>query len=75
MRGESLASLGFALYGPVKARRHSAGRHMMRTTLPPNGVFLVLFRRQDEKGPVVVLEGGGWKLKNLWQVLGLPCMV
>ena len=48
----------------------------MRTTLPPNGVFLVLFRRQDDKGPVVVLEGGGWKLKrNLWQVLGLPCMV
>ena len=47
----------------------------MRTTLPPNGVFLVLFRRQDDKGPVVVLEGG-WKLKkNLWQVLGLPCMV
>ena len=30
----------------------------MRTTLPPNGVFLVLFRRQDDKGPVVVLEGG-----------------
>ena len=36
----------------------------MRTTLPPNGVFLVLFRRQDDKGPVVVLEGGGWKLKG-----------
>ena len=35
----------------------------MRTTLPPNGVFLVLFRRQDDKGPVVVLEGG-WKLKG-----------
>ena len=36
----------------------------MRTTLPPNGVFLVLFRRQDDKGPVVVLEGGGWKLRG-----------
>ena len=22
-----------------------------------------LFRRQDDKGPVVVLEGGGWKLR------------
>ena len=32
----------------------------MRTTLPPNGVFLVSFRRQDDKGPVVVLEGGGF---------------
>ena len=30
----------------------------MRTTLPPNCVFLVSFRRQDDKGPVVVLEGG-----------------
>ena len=37
----------------------------MRTTLPPNGVFLVSFlRRQDDKGPVVVLEGGGWKLRG-----------
>ena len=36
----------------------------MRTTLPPNGVFLVpFFKRQDDKGPVVVLEGGGWKLR------------
>ena len=31
----------------------------MRTTLPPIFVFLVSFRRQDDKGPVVVLEGGG----------------
>ena len=70
MRGESLASLGFALYGPVKARRHSAGRHMMRTTLPPNGVFLVLFRRQDDKGPVVVLEGGGVEVEESLASLG-----
>ena len=26
--------------------------------------FWFLFRRQDDKGPVVVLEGGGWKLKG-----------
>ena len=31
----------------------------MKITLAPNGVFLVSFRRQDDKGPVVVLEGGG----------------
>ena len=26
--------------------------------------FWFLFRRQDDKGPVVVLEGGGWKLRG-----------
>ena len=38
----------------------------MRTTLPPSGVFLVsFFRRQDDKGPVVVWGGGGgWKLRG-----------
>ena len=25
--------------------------------------FGLVFRRQDDKGPVVVLEGGGWKLR------------
>ena len=36
----------------------------MKITLAPNGVFLVSFlRRQDDKGPVVVLEGGDWKLR------------
>ena len=25
---------------------------------------MVFLRRQDDKGPVVVLEGGGWKLKG-----------
>ena len=60
-----------------KGKRHSAGSQIVRTTLPPNGVFLVSFRRQDDKGPVVVLEGGGGgSLEvNLWQVLGLSCMV
>ena len=27
-------------------------------------LFLVSFRRQDDKGPVVVLEGGGVNLKG-----------
>ena len=36
----------------------------MKITLAPNGVFLVSFRRQDDKGPVVVLEGGGGKLRG-----------
>ena len=43
----------------------------MRTTLPPNGVFLVSFRRQEDKGPVVVLEGG----VEVEMVLVISCMV
>ena len=39
LKGESLASLGLVLFG----LGHSAGRHIMRTTLPPNCVFLVSF--------------------------------
>ena len=31
----------------------------MSSILPQNGVLPLFYRRQDDKGPVVVLEGGG----------------